>query len=75
MPIRGNVFVTPLSSFQDPSWNAEDRARMDTFVARFSTPTQPTLLPLLSCLVWKRKVPGLQYPPDIELEITKLMSK
>ncbi len=67
MPIRGNIFLT-IPIFRDPTWNAEDNARMDTLSARF-----PTQIPLVQCLVWKQKVPGLQYPPDVESALAKLM--
>ncbi len=48
----------------DPIWNAEDRARYATLLARASAaaaaaaPVNPALI---QCAVWKHKVPGLTY--------------
>jgi hypothetical protein len=71
MPIRGNQFVVlpPLPTlFQDPTWNSEDCACLETLRARFPTSS----LDMLACWVWKRKVPGLSYTTNVEEALTKM---
>jgi hypothetical protein len=49
----------------DPLWNAEDRARYATLLARATTATAPVNPALIQCAVWKHKVPGLTYDSNI----------
>ena len=47
----------------DPCWNSEDRARYLTLAARFYAKLP---MPIIECMVWKRKFPGLSYNCDVE---------
>jgi hypothetical protein len=51
----------------DPVWNAEDRARYATLLAKSAAKADPALI---QCAVWKRKVPGLTYDSNIESQLT-----
>ncbi len=65
--VRGNrMLEIPNSQHTslDPIWNAEDRARYATLLAK--TASDPALV---QCAVWKRKVPGLTYDSNIESQL------
>ncbi len=61
--IRGNRRIVVPQKDWDPCWNGEDCSRYLTLAARF---VEKLPLPVVECLVWKRKFPGLQYDSGVE---------
>ncbi len=60
--VRGNRIHKVPAFPTDPIWNTEDCARFRTLRAKYPA----TSTELLQCIVWKQKVPGLLYPPEVE---------
>ena len=68
MIVRGNRIYRLEPALLDATWNAEDRARFATLRARYADKLN---IELIRCMVWKAKVPGLQYPAETEQALPK----
>lgn len=67
--VRGNRIHILAQVLLDPTWNAEDCARFATLRARYER--QGQAIDTIRCMVWKSKVPGLMYPPEVEMMLSQ----
>ncbi len=77
MIVRGNRILQTTPPVGDATWTQQDRETAKTIEARWinlgiSDMERERLLP---CHIWKRKLPGLQYPTDIESRLSDLQCK
>lgn len=61
----------------DKTWTGADRASSQTIEARWISMgvSQQEREELLPCLIWKKKLPGLQYTNSIETRLMNLAVK
>ncbi len=77
MIVRGNQIIQTNPPVGDKTWTEEDKATARTIEARWISTGISTqeIQDLLPCLIWKKKLPGLQYTDAIEQRLVSLSVK
>ncbi len=77
MLVRGNRILQTHPPTGDATWTLHDRETAKTTEARWISlgVSDTERVQLLPCLIWKKKLPGLQYPIDIESRLADLQCK